>query len=82
MFLSISKRFGTPRHRVFRTVLFVLLGLSGLVPVLHGVALYGYQVAKETVSLDLILAMGAMYLLGYKIVFISYLEPSFCFTYS
>lgn len=44
--------------------MFVALGLSGVVPVIHGVRLYGYQALEDRMSISLIILHGAMYIFG------------------
>lgn len=44
--------------------MFVGLILSGVVPVVHGLAIYGRQVLEDRMSLSWVAAHGAMYILG------------------
>ncbi len=55
--------------------MFVSLGLSGVVPVIHGVMLDGYQRVNERMGLGWILLQGAMYIFG---AFLYAVRPSLC----
>ena len=44
--------------------MFVALGLSGVVPVIHGVTIYGYQGLEDRMSISWVIAQGAMYIFG------------------
>ncbi|KAH6571635.1 hypothetical protein BASA62_003780 [Batrachochytrium salamandrivorans] len=64
IFVTLLRRFSSPQYRYFRTGLFVILGVSGAFPLLHAAALLGTSVMYQTVAMDYVLLMGAMYLLG------------------
>jgi adiponectin receptor len=51
-------------HRWHRTLTFIALGLSAVVPITHVVISQGIQHARETTSLDLVIASGASYIVG------------------
>lgn len=44
--------------------MFAGMGLSAIVPVLHGLTLYGYAAMCDTMSLWWLIAHGVMYLVG------------------
>lgn len=44
--------------------MFVLTGLSAVIPMLHGIQLYGLSHMRHAASLDWVLAQGALYILG------------------
>jgi adiponectin receptor len=44
--------------------MFVGLGVSGVVPVCHGLAIYGYQSLNERMGLNWVLFQGALYIFG------------------
>lgn len=62
--VSWIERFRTPTWRPYRTMMFVALGLSGVVPVMHGCMVYGIQGMEERMSLSLVVLHGAMYIFG------------------
>ncbi|KAI0456612.1 hemolysin-III channel protein Izh2 [Xylaria acuta] len=62
--VSWVERFRTPGWRPFRALMFVGLGVSGVVPVLHGLRLYGYQSLNERMGLDWVLLQGGLYIFG------------------
>ncbi|KAG5456722.1 MAG: hemolysin-III related-domain-containing protein, partial [Olpidium bornovanus] len=62
--MCASLRFRTPEFRWMRTGLFIALGAAGIIPVGHGVYLYGLSLAVEAVSLKHLLAMGTVYIVG------------------
>lgn len=52
------------RHRWHRTLTFIALGLSAALPIAHVVLTDGLRFAREQVSLDLVVASGASYIVG------------------
>lgn len=44
--------------------MFVLMGLSAVFPVLHGVEMYGVQDMRERIGLIWLVLQGALYILG------------------
>jgi adiponectin receptor len=44
--------------------MFVALGLSAVLPVLHGVKIFGVAKMREMIGLDYVVAQGAFYILG------------------
>lgn len=51
-------------HRWHRTLTFIALGLSAVVPITHILFTQGLAHAREKMSLDLIVAGGASYIFG------------------
>ncbi|KAG0257451.1 hypothetical protein DFQ27_005142 [Actinomortierella ambigua] len=60
----VRPKFRTPQYRWVRSCLFLAMGLSGLFPVIHGIILYGFPLAREAVALDYMFCMGASYVIG------------------
>lgn len=44
--------------------MFVCLGLSGVVPVVHGITIYGYHELNERMGLSWVILQGFFYILG------------------
>ena len=44
--------------------MFVLMGLSSVVPVLHGIKLYGVQHLRQSIGLDWVVMQGVLYIVG------------------
>ena len=44
--------------------MFVLMGLSAVFPVLHGVKLYGVEHLRESIGLDWVVLQGVLYIVG------------------
>lgn len=44
--------------------MFIGLGLSGVVPVIHGVFIYGYSGLEDRMSISWVIAQGAVYIFG------------------
>lgn len=44
--------------------MFVLMGLSAVVPMLHGVKIYGLEQMRKTASLNWVVFQGALYIIG------------------
>jgi adiponectin receptor len=62
--VSTLPKFRTPALRPFRALMFVLMGLSAVFPVLHGVRLYGVQHLRMSIGLDWVILQGALYIAG------------------
>ena len=61
MFVSLHNSFQTKDYRVFRASLFAGLGLTGIVPIIHGWYL-NYEIAAVHRALGLDVIMGVIYL--------------------
>ncbi|KAF2202355.1 HlyIII-domain-containing protein [Delitschia confertaspora ATCC 74209] len=57
-------RFRTPELRPFRALMFVLMGLSAIFPVIHGLRLFGLEQMQKTTSLNWVVLQGSLYILG------------------
>lgn len=53
--------------------MFVAMGLSAVVPVLHGLQLYGLQLMNSLIGLDWLVLQGVLYILGAFIYAVSLL---------
>jgi hypothetical protein len=54
--------------------MFVGLGLSGVVPVIHGLKIYGYQGLEERMGLSLVVLHGLLYIFGAFLYAVSRLQ--------
>lgn len=52
--------------------MFAGLGLSGFIPIIHGVTIYGYKGLEDRISVTWIIIHGAMYLFGVGVYVVSY----------
>lgn len=64
MVVTWLERFRTPRWRPYRAAMYVALGLSGIVPIVHGVELYGYQGMEQRMGLSWVILQGGLYIFG------------------
>ncbi|KAI8999742.1 hemolysin-III related-domain-containing protein [Gaertneriomyces semiglobifer] len=64
LIMCLSPHFTTPHYRVFRTSMFIALGLSGTLPFLHSLYLHGYSVTTTATSASNLFLMGFLYILG------------------
>lgn len=62
--VSLSGSFRTPPWRPLRAAMFVGMGLSALVPVAHGLCLYGVDRMHDRIGLRWLLLQGFLYVLG------------------
>jgi adiponectin receptor len=60
----VHPTFRTPALRPFRALMFVLMGLSAVFPVLHGVKLYGVEHLRTSIGLDWVVLQGVLYIVG------------------
>jgi adiponectin receptor len=63
-YACVSPSFRRPSWRALRAALFVAMGLSAVVPVLHGLALYGHAHLRRVIALHWLVAQGALYIAG------------------
>ncbi|KAI1638584.1 hemolysin-III related-domain-containing protein [Biscogniauxia mediterranea] len=75
--VSWVEEFRTPRYRPYRTAIFVGLGVSGIVPVCHGISIYGYEALVERMGLDWVLLQGFLYIFGAFLYAVRWPERSF-----
>ncbi|KAJ2724899.1 hypothetical protein GGI07_001648 [Coemansia sp. Benny D115] len=61
---SILGRVEDPRRAAWRPIIFMGIALSGLVPVIHGAVLNGYQGAVDRISLWYVIGMALLYISG------------------
>ncbi|GKT63264.1 hemolysin-III channel protein [Colletotrichum tofieldiae] len=69
--------FRTPEWRTFRACMFVALGTSGVIPVLHGATIYGRDEMEARMSLSWVVLHGAMYIFGAFLYAFRWPERSF-----
>ncbi|KAF2457764.1 adipor-like receptor [Lineolata rhizophorae] len=62
--VSLHPSFRTPSLRPFRAAMFVAMGLSAIVPVLHGLSLFGPAELARRIALPWLVLQGALYILG------------------
>ncbi|KAI4132712.1 MAG: hypothetical protein LQ338_000541 [Usnochroma carphineum] len=62
--VSVTPKFRTPQWRPFRAGMFVAMGLSAVIPVLHGLKLYGLQQMNDRIGLSWLVLQGFLYVLG------------------
>ncbi|KAI8808778.1 hemolysin-III related-domain-containing protein [Cladochytrium replicatum] len=61
---SVSSRFSTPEWRLLRTSMFLAMGLSGIIPLVHAGALYGFNFINHAMSMQWMIVMGILYVVG------------------
>ncbi|KAK3649712.1 hypothetical protein LTR56_006672 [Elasticomyces elasticus] len=57
-------KFRTPEWRPFRALMFVAMGLSAAIPVLHGLQMYGPAQLERQMGLSWVVGQGVLYLVG------------------
>ncbi|TPX75321.1 hypothetical protein CcCBS67573_g03396 [Chytriomyces confervae] len=62
--VTVSERYSTPKYRMLRTSLFVAMGLSSIIPIIHLLLEHGYHYASVTMSINHGIAGGICYLVG------------------
>lgn len=75
LIVSWFEHFRTPDWRPYRAMMFVGLGVSGVIPVVHGLTIYGYQELNERIGLNWVLLQGVLYILGAFIYAVSLNAP-------
>ncbi|CAC9887834.1 unnamed protein product, partial [Aureobasidium pullulans] len=56
--------FRTPKWRPFRAGMFVAMGLSAVIPVLHGISLFGVEQLQRQMGLSWLVLQGVLYVSG------------------
>jgi adiponectin receptor len=69
-------QFRTPAWRPFRAFMFVAMGLSAVVPVLHGIQMFGVEQLDRQMGLFWVVTQGFLYILGAGIYAVSGLQFS------
>jgi adiponectin receptor len=64
LLVVLYPKFRTPAWRPFRAFMFVAMGLSAVVPVLHGIRMYGYKQLERQIGLNWLVSQGALYVIG------------------
>lgn len=64
MYTVLAPRYATPAYRPYRTLVFVILGLSAIIPVAHVIKIYGYRTITQTMGLSYLITSGALYVVG------------------
>mmetsp|Transcript_15593 Transcript_15593/g.26845 ORF Transcript_15593/g.26845 Transcript_15593/m.26845 type:complete len:369 (-) Transcript_15593:49-1155(-) len=62
--VTLIPTFDKPKYRTIRAGLFVAMGLSGIIPVIHWVSIYGVFSDRVAETLYRLLLMGFLYVLG------------------
>ncbi|KAL4794678.1 hemolysin-III related-domain-containing protein [Aspergillus venezuelensis] len=62
--VALSPTFHTPAWRPLRATTFVSLGLFSLIPILHGIYLYGFKELEKRMGLRWSFVQGFFYILG------------------
>ena len=64
-------QFRTPAWRPFRAFMFVAMGLSAVVPVFHGIRVFGVEQLNQQMGLSWLVTQGFLYILGAGIYAVS-----------
>src|SRR5262249_20353126 len=62
--VSVAPKFRTPTYRPFRAAMFVAMGLSAIVPISHGLYIYGLEQLDRQIGLRWLVLQGVLYILG------------------
>ena len=62
--VSLWDKFGTPRYRPYRALVFIVFGLSGIAPATHYAVQNGWERSITEASLGWLVFMGFLYITG------------------
>ncbi|ODV80938.1 HlyIII-domain-containing protein [Suhomyces tanzawaensis NRRL Y-17324] len=62
--LTLHPKFATPLYRPYRSLMFILFGLSGIFPVIAATKLYGFEPAAERANVTWLALEGFFYIFG------------------
>lgn len=77
--ISWSEQFRTPKWWPYRAIMFIGLGLSGFIPVIHGITIYGYMGLEDRSSVTFVIIQGGMYIFGALFYAVRHSRPN-CLT--
>ena len=63
-FIVLSPKYSKSLHRGARTAVFIVLGISAVVPVTHGLLTHGVYRMRHEMGLDWLLLSGLLYIAG------------------
>lgn len=81
---TLNPQFRTPKWRPFRSAMYTGLGLSFVIPIIHGIVIYGFKAQLYLMSLDWMALMATFNLTGAAIYAIRWPEkwyPNQCDIY-
>ncbi|TIA70463.1 hypothetical protein E3P91_03091 [Wallemia ichthyophaga] len=64
LYIVLHPHYRRPSFRKARTSVFIALGLSSILPIVHALYMDGLDVLRRTIALDYVLASGSMYIIG------------------
>lgn len=70
--VSLGAKFRTAAWRQYRAAMFVGMGLSALLPVAHGLVLFGVEQMDKQISLSWLVLQGYLYILGAIVYVVRY----------
>lgn len=62
--VTFDQKFSTPHYRPFRSLMFILFGLSGALPIVTAVSIFGFGEAFDRSNAVWLIAEGIFYILG------------------
>ncbi|KAI9099442.1 hemolysin-III related-domain-containing protein [Phlyctochytrium arcticum] len=62
--ITVSPKFFAPQYRMLRTTLFVSMGFTGIIPLLHALVKYGTHMTRHALSSGWLISSGITYFLG------------------
>merc|ERR1712203_503289 len=62
--VSLWDKFGTPRYRPYRALVFIVFGLSGIAPATHYAVENGWEKSITEAAMGWLVFMGALYITG------------------
>ncbi|KAI8969396.1 HlyIII-domain-containing protein [Trametes punicea] len=63
-YIVLNPEYRKPSHRGARTKVFIFLGLSGIIPTLHGLVTHGFYMLCYEMGFGWLLTAGALYMVG------------------
>lgn len=67
-------KFRTSDWRPFRAFMYVAMGLSAVVPVIHGIKIYGIKQLELQMGLSYVVSQGVLYIMGAGLYAVSYAQ--------
>lgn len=62
--LTFDRSFSTPKYRPYRSFMFIIFGLSGIIPILTGINMFGTEIAIARAEARWCCAEGFFYIFG------------------
>lgn len=62
--LTLDRKFSTNEYRPFRSFMFILFGLSGALPIVNSMYMFGFEITRQKAGVEWLILEGVFYIGG------------------